>query len=71
MTRKRRARKPGTGWFHAVLVALRTWANAMRGREPAPTKPRKAPPFCTVCGERTRPYDPDDPARHQHDRTTA
>lgn len=63
-------RTKGKGWFHVVLVACRKWWAAMRGKEQAPPKPRKAPPFCTVCGERTRPWDPDDEAKHQHDRQT-
>lgn len=67
MPKTRRGRPPGVGWFHAVLVFLRKLRDAFQGNEPAAAKPRKAPPFCTVCGERTRPYDPEDAARHRHD----
>lgn len=57
--------------FHSLIEFFRKLGAAvqqMRGKTPVRTARPRPAPFCTVCGDRTRPYDPDDEARHRHDR---
>jgi hypothetical protein len=51
---------------------LRDAIRVLREKEGPQRTPASRPaPFCTVCGERTRPWDPNDEQRHAHNQQDA